>query len=284
MYTWVPPPATIFCFLLFSCCRNVAEWRYSFPSSGRSGVLFIENFTISSQELEWILNDEHNFSFLFGSFKMHRILSIEPGAPECCLIAVLTVVWAEERRGGVCYAASDFASLCVVLVPIWCRHRNVIILSKYVLLKHHLGAAVVEHNMEQHSAHWLAPAQPGKHSDTEIWSRQMTNNSILCSAESGSDGILMIGAAWPPGSVSPRPGDHDKAGTEFCARIIFYHWYDMCLCDCCCFQINISLLPLGWGRLFQTLSECLRAPILRTFGQVPLILDHKYFINTRRRS
>ena len=45
------------------------------------------------------------------------------------------------------------AALCAVLVPIWCRHRNVIILSKYVLLKHHLWAAVVEWSTEQHSAH-----------------------------------------------------------------------------------------------------------------------------------
>ena len=50
------------------------------------------------------------------------------------------------------------ASLCVVLVPIWCRHRNVIILSKYVLLKHHLGAAGCSQHTPALSSHWLARA------------------------------------------------------------------------------------------------------------------------------
>ena len=49
-----------FVLLLEECSRVVVF----LPSPGRCGVLFIENFTISSRELEWILNDEHKL-FLF---------------------------------------------------------------------------------------------------------------------------------------------------------------------------------------------------------------------------
>ena len=70
---------------------------------------------------------------------------------DCSFEDVVGIEW--RLLEGACCVASDFASLCVVLVPIWCRHRNVIILSKYVLLKHHLGAAGCSQHTPALSSH-----------------------------------------------------------------------------------------------------------------------------------
>ena len=139
--------------LLLEECSRVVVFLPLLQAAAEFCLLKTSQSLLESWNEFWMMNT--NFSFLFGSFKMHRILSIEPGAPlNGVWLQFWGCGWNRMEAGvfvweGACCVASDFASLCVVLVPIWCRHRNVIILSKYVLLKHHLGAD----GCSQHTQH-----------------------------------------------------------------------------------------------------------------------------------